>query len=127
MVGRSSRRFVDAILTGAGLASIALAVLALAGPWLGICFILLDGDSMAPTMPLGSLLVVATSSPAAIGSGDVITYRTGNGTLVTHRVVAPATVAGQPAFAVKGDANPTPDAGLILAAQVVGQIGRAHV
>jgi signal peptidase len=78
------------------------------------------GGSMEPAIPLGSLVVATRTDPQTIEVGDVVTIRDDNGTVVTHRVTR---VVDQPegrAFELKGDANQSPDGGLVPARAVVG-------
>ncbi len=66
--------------------------------------------SMAPALPVGSI-VVTTSVPAAdIAPGDVITFQPpGRSYLVTHRVAGVVADVAGPAFVTKGDANAVQD------------------
>ena len=45
------------------------------------------GSSMAPTIPLGSLIIVQHADPDEVAEGDVISFRADSGLVVTHRVV----------------------------------------
>ncbi|HEY7525511.1 MAG TPA: signal peptidase I [Candidatus Limnocylindria bacterium] len=60
--------------------------------------------SMAPTIATGSVTIVdrAAQTPEV---GDIVSFRTADGSLVTHRVVG-ITDAG---FLTRGDANPSND------------------
>ena len=85
----------------------------------------ISGGSMEPAIPLGSLIVVEPVSPAAIQVGDVITVRTDRGTVITHRVTRRVVLDGDSYFEIKGDANDTPDPGLVPVRSIVGRVG-AH-
>jgi signal peptidase len=81
-------------------------------------------DSMRPAMPPGTLVVVKPVSPTDIGIGSVVTYqlRSGEPTVVTHRVVAVGIDEdGDRIFRTQGDANDTPDAGWVRAVQIRGE------
>jgi signal peptidase len=80
--------------------------------------------SMEPALPPGTLVVVRPVRPAAIGVGTVITYqlRSGEPTVVTHRVVAVREGRdGTPEFRTQGDANPAPDPAWVRPVQVRGE------
>ena len=69
------------------------------------------GQSMEPTIPLYSVIVVEPVDPADIRRGDVITFEQPDvpGRKVTHRVTAVAREDGRPAFTTKGDNNDARD------------------
>jgi signal peptidase len=86
-------------------------------------YVLLTG-SMRPTMPPGTLVVVRPTPASHLGIGDVVTYqlRSGDPTVVTHRVVAVGRRGdGTPVFQTKGDANDVADAGWVRPVQVKGE------
>ncbi len=68
--------------------------------------------SMAPTLPVGSVIVLRPVDSSAVKIGDIITFHRPDNPaiLVTHRVMAIEDQGGQPVFVTKGDANGTPDA-----------------
>lgn len=70
--------------------------------------------SMEPTIPVGSLVITRHASDYQIG--DVVTYKLG-GNFVTHRVVAKTNGTYQ----TKGDANNSPDGGLVLPSAIAGK------
>lgn len=81
--------------------------------------------SMTPKMPAGSVVVVREVPFEEIGVGDVITYqlRSGEDTVVTHRVIGIDVVAGsETRLRTQGDANATPDPERVRAEQVRGQV-----
>ncbi len=70
------------------------------------------GQSMEPTIPLYSVIVVEPVDPASIRRGDVITYEQPDtpGRKVTHRVAEVTHEAGgRPVFHTKGDNNDARD------------------
>lgn len=73
--------------------------------------------SMAPTYPTGTLIIDAPAGRQLPSVGNVITFRTSGG-LVTHRVHS-HTADG---VTTKGDANRTPDVGVVHARHVVGVV-----
>jgi signal peptidase I len=73
--------------------------------------------SMAPTFPTGALVIDRPVDTAPPHVGDVITFQTSQG-LVTHRVHAIEPRGVQ----TKGDANDTPDSGLVRNAHVIGVV-----
>lgn len=81
--------------------------------------------SMRPALPPGTLVVVRPAPPTAIGVGTVITYqlRSGEPTVVTHRVVAQGlNNKHQVLFRTQGDANDTADARWVQPVQVKGTL-----
>ncbi|GAB3762991.1 signal peptidase [Nocardioides ginsengisegetis] len=84
----------------------------------------IETSSMTPTMPPGTLVVVRPVDQDQIRPGDVITYqiKSGDPTVVTHRVVAQGIDAtGQSRWRTQGDANDAMDAGWVLPVQVKGE------
>lgn len=82
-------------------------------------------SSMTPRYPPGTLVVVRPEPPEEIGVGTVITYqlRSGEPTVVTHRVVSVAERGdGERTFVTRGDANETDDAEPVTTAQVRGTL-----
>ncbi len=82
-------------------------------------------SSMQPQLPPGTLVVAKPVAPAEIGVGTVITYqlRSGDPTVVTHRVVAQAFGPdGKPIFQTKGDRNDVPDDRWVMPVQVKGEL-----
>jgi signal peptidase len=69
------------------------------------------GQSMEPTIPLYSVIVVEPIDPANIRRGDVITFEQPDVPTrkVTHRVVKVQVENGNPTFLTKGDNNATRD------------------
>ncbi|HEV8252669.1 MAG TPA: signal peptidase I [Candidatus Limnocylindria bacterium] len=82
----------------------------------------IQGSSMQPAIPFGSLIVVAPASPDAVRVGDVVTIRADNGAVVSHRVTRRVDLGSERMYEVKGDANPTPDPVLIPERSVIGRV-----
>jgi signal peptidase len=80
--------------------------------------------SMNPTIRTGSVVVVRPVDVESLRIGDVITYqvRSGDPTLVTHRIVGISAGSGEPTFRTKGDANDTIDRGVVRSVQIRGKV-----
>lgn len=68
-------------------------------------------ESMRPTMPEGSVVMVRPVAPSDLQVGDVITYRipVDDRRIVTHRIVDITEPGVQPVVRTEGDANNAPD------------------
>jgi signal peptidase len=84
-------------------------------------YVVLTG-SMRPTMPPGTMVVVKPVKSGDVGIGDVVTYqlRSGEPTVVTHRVVATTYLKGEPIFQTQGDANNVADEKWVRQVQIRG-------
>lgn len=84
-------------------------------------YVVLTG-SMEPTMPPGTMVVVRPVKAQQLGINDVITYqlKSGEPTVVTHRIVEMGSLRGRPIFRTKGDANDTVDQGWVRPVQIRG-------
>ena len=81
--------------------------------------------SMSPSYPPGTLVVVRPGPADGIVIGDAITYqlRSGEPTVVTHRVVGVGYDGkGERVFTTQGDANESPDREPVRAVQVRGEV-----
>lgn len=81
--------------------------------------------SMSPSYPPGTLVVVRPGPADDIAIGDAITYqlRSGEPTVVTHRVVGVGYDGkGERVFTTQGDANESPDSEPVRAVQVRGEV-----
>lgn len=77
--------------------------------------------SMAPALPVGSMVYVKKKDFDDIRAGDIITFRFGEGNLpVTHRVVEKN--GEEKTFQTRGDANERPDGRAVQYAQVDGVV-----
>jgi len=82
-------------------------------------YVVLSG-SMEPTISAGDVIIVNSVAASQIGEGDVITY--GGERPTTHRVIGVTQQDGEPAFQTKGDANDSPDPGVVPASEVNGKV-----
>jgi signal peptidase I len=79
------------------------------------------GSSMEPSIPLGAAVIVAPAGGEPVATGDVITFRGSNQTVVTHRVVA-VEQGHPPSFWTKGDAGAATDPLIVPASSVIGVV-----
>jgi signal peptidase len=84
---------------------------------------IVGGGSMEPAIPVGSLVVVARVDAQTVAIGDVVTMRGASGVAITHRVSRIVDLTEGRFFETKGDANKRPDAGLVPASAIVGEVG----
>jgi signal peptidase len=123
---RMLRRVLD-------LALVLLIVAALTGvffgrilPMLGPTTLVVRGPSMAPTIPIGALVVTTPVEAAALAVGDVVSIRVGPEQAVfTHRIVRVVPRQGEIWIETKGDANDTPDPAITPASSVIGRVSAA--
>jgi signal peptidase I len=81
------------------------------------------GGSMEPTIPLGAVIAVRPVSADSVAVGDVVTLRTLDGVIVTHRVTAVIKASdGSILLATKGDANAFADTPEWPAQALVGRV-----
>ena len=82
-------------------------------------------QSMEPTLPPGTLVVVRPVATDRIEVGDVVTYQitSGQAAVVTHRVIAVSSSSdGGRTFTTKGDNNAVADSRPVLPAQIRGTV-----
>lgn len=84
-------------------------------------YVVLSG-SMEPAISPGDVVIVQDTTVSAVGVGDVVTFGTGSETPTTHRVVDVVEQDGQTTLRTKGDANEDPDAGVVTAEQLRGEV-----
>lgn len=77
--------------------------------------------SMAPEIPVGSLIIVKPIEPELIEKGEIIAFYN-EGTVVTHRVTENKTLEGE--ITTKGDANQEEDMRSVAYHQVIGVVTR---
>jgi len=75
--------------------------------------------SMEPTYHVGSVIYYKSTPFDRISKGDVITYRAGEDSLVTHRVTEKRGLSME--FVTKGDANLSEDPTPVAYSEVVGK------
>ena len=118
-------RFLRRTLIGtASVLTMALAVFAAALVLmrvLGYSAAVVMGGSMAPAMPLGSLILVEPTAPAAVHVGDVITFMLPD-RLITHRVIAIDHDDMGIRLMTKGDANDVADPVAVRAGGAIGAV-----
>ena len=88
---------------------------------LGFTAAVVTGGSMAPTIPLGALILIEPVAPASISVGDVITFTLPD-RLITHRVVAIAHDEAGIQLVTKGDANDAADPVTVRASNALGAV-----
>ncbi|HDD63695.1 MAG: signal peptidase I [Thermoprotei archaeon] len=69
--------------------------------------------SMEPTLHVGDLLVIIGCNPKDIKVGDIIVYKGLWGSPIVHRVINKTQIDSEYYFLMKGDANASPDPGMI--------------
>lgn len=82
-------------------------------------------SSMEPKLPPGTLVVIKPVEPRDVAIGDVITYqlRSGEATVVTHRVISVSqTAGGEYSFITQGDNSAQPDPEPIREVQLQGKL-----
>ena len=127
MIEATRRGRLTAVPAAVGVAAVAvllpLAAFLLAAWLFGLQLLTIESGSMAPTFPVGSLLVSGQVDPADVRVGMAIVFEdpAKAGRLVSHRVVG---VAGGDslAFWTQGDANNVRDAAPVPARMVRARV-----
>jgi len=122
MLIRQTRRTVGLIWVALLLALLGLAAINLLGPKLGCEIFIIRGASMAPAIPLGSLVAAQPVDMGTLAIGDVVSVRAQNGVVYTHRIVSIDATGTEWQFQLRGDANATPDGALVPASAVIGRV-----
>ena len=81
--------------------------------------------SMHDVLPQNALIVTRSVDPHTLQIGDDITFLTPQNTTITHRIVDVVPNyrnTGAPGFQTQGTMNPRPDAEIVPAVNVVGQV-----
>lgn len=86
---------------------------------LGMRLYTVQTGSMAPTYPVGTVLIVEPVQFEDLSAGDVITYTSGNA-VVTHRIVSTDPEKRQ--FQTKGDNNNVTDSAPVSYDRVIGKV-----
>jgi signal peptidase len=119
---RTARRLTELTCFGLLLGLVALFAVSAIGPRFGYQVLVIRGGSMAPSIPLGAVVVIGRVDPTSVAVGDVVSIQTATGVIFTHRVIEIRSSPDGPGFVVKGDANAEADGPLIPAAAVVGRV-----
>lgn len=79
--------------------------------------------SMAPEIPIGSIVYVQSIKPKDVQAGDVIVFQSGK-SIITHRVIKNYLIEGE--FSTKGDANPSEDETRVDYGNLLGIVTRHY-
>jgi len=118
---RAVRRLFVGVASVTALALATFAGILVAIRILGFTAAVVTGGSMAPTIPVGALILIEPVGPASIAVGDVITFALPD-RLITHRVVAIAHDDAGLELVTKGDANDAADPVAIRAGSAIGAV-----
>ena len=77
-------------------------------------------ESMKPTYESGDMVIVIPCAYEALNAGDVITYFTDEGTVITHRVISVKREDGT--VITKGDNNEYPDIEPVSQENIIGRV-----
>lgn len=113
------RKICNALSALILIALAALALLLLAPRFLGYETLAVLSGSMEPEISVGAIVYVKEVEPEELKAGDILTYRMGGSTIVTHRIVEVDEENRQ--FITKGDANDVIDGSPVDYDQVVGK------
>ncbi len=105
------RRFLLPVLFFCLTAYLLLTLRGLAPPPPGMgrfSLLVVQSGSMAPVFATHSVIVVDKQVALPLNTGEVVTYHSADGRLITHRIVA-AGFDGQAYYITKGDANRSAD------------------
>ncbi|MFN0026048.1 MAG: signal peptidase I [Acidimicrobiales bacterium] len=78
--------------------------------------VVISGASMSPAIRTGDVVVVRPHNGVDLGEGTVITFRSEDGSLVTHRIAG----GENGMYRTRGDASGQSDSALVRPSQVVG-------
>lgn len=84
-------------------------------------FIVLS-NSMLPTIQIGDLVLDKTVEPDTLAVGDIISYREGATTVITHRIVKITEDGGTRQFITRGDNNNTDDTNPVAQTDIEGKM-----
>lgn len=101
-----------------------LLVILLPSRYWDVEFLTVASGSMAPQMPVGSIVAVRRVDYTHILPGDIITFVSSEDSsrIVTHRVQEVTVRGSDRAFRTKGDANPDSDLALVSPGMVRGRV-----
>jgi len=77
--------------------------------------------SMAPVINIGDVVIIKEVPGEQVQVGDIILFPLGE-MQVVHRVIKVKQTDGRKVFVTKGDANYSPDAGVVLPGNVLGKV-----
>lgn len=81
-----------------------------------------QSGSMTPLIPIGSLIVTKEIAPQELSTGDIITFKTRDDIVVSHRIVAIHKNKDVLTFETKGDANNAVDYELVNTPNIQGKM-----
>ena len=121
---RYALALINIAVAGVGLAAVAvLAGLTVLAPFFHYSTYVVLSGSMAPSIQVGSVVVVRATPPEELKIGDVITFvRAGDQENVTHRIVAIEDTVDGPSFTTRGDANNVADTAEIRYNAMAGKV-----
>ena len=114
----------NAAITVVCIAVVIVAVLLVGVRLVGIMPYTVLSGSMEPTYGVGSMIYVVKVDPAELKVGDPVTYKLGDGTVVTHRITEIIPEDMDPTgrcFRTKGDANDEEDGPVLAGVKVIGK------
>ncbi len=97
-----------------------IAILIIGMKLLGVQMFTVLSGSMEPEYPTASLIFVKEVEASELEIGDVITFRLGENTTATHRIVEVIEDSDKIMFRTKGDANDIEDASPVASTSVIG-------
>lgn len=81
----------------------------------------IDKEAGTGAFNKGDLIIIKKVNPSTLKKGDIVTYMTKDGEVVTHRIIELVeTKNGEPAFETKGDASVGVDYYAVTYDQIVG-------
>ena len=120
-MGKLVLKIINVVTTALVAIIVAFALVIVVGKPFGFHAYTVLSGSMEPAYHTGSLIYVKETPTEQLASGDVITFMTGKGTTVTHRIASEVEGAdGVTRFETKGDANSTADGDLVHPNNVIG-------
>jgi signal peptidase len=120
---RGLRSLVHALALALAIASIGIAFLGRIVPMTGRQTLVVGGPSMAPTLPVGSAIVIEPVEPDRLAVGDLVSLRSGPAKAIfTHRIVRLVERQGALWLETKGDANAAADPSIVPASDVLGRV-----
>jgi signal peptidase len=106
------------------LIAVAIAIFMVGLKFIGFQIYTVVSGSMEPTYHVGSLIYVKKVDPTTLKEKDPITFKLGDNTIATHRIVEIVYDEENPKeykFRTKGDANEDVDANLVEPNKVLGK------